>query len=169
MRIDVSSANFRAKSHFRVRTAERNPIFRCPPLRCPPLGPPEFSSLFSFCGFPFLGGAFLLCFPRISRVLQGGISLLFRGDPHFCCQKQQGLARPVSRQTCQQEIPGTPAGRPLFVPPRIPRTPGRCPEYFLNFMCLFSFLMNTQNAAHFAPAESPSQSLCRRRGDAKGE
>ena len=43
MRIDVSSANCRAKSHFQVRTAERNPIFRCPPLRCLPLGPPEAS------------------------------------------------------------------------------------------------------------------------------
>ena len=42
VRIDVSSARFRAKSHFQVRTSERNPIFRCPPLRCPPLGPPEF-------------------------------------------------------------------------------------------------------------------------------
>ena len=43
VRIDVSSANCRAKSHFRVRTAERNPIFRCPPLGPPetPLGPPE--------------------------------------------------------------------------------------------------------------------------------
>ena len=37
VRIDVSSANCRAKSNFQVRTAERNPIFRCPPLRCPPL------------------------------------------------------------------------------------------------------------------------------------
>ena len=25
-----------------MRTADRNPIFRCPPLRCPPLGPPFF-------------------------------------------------------------------------------------------------------------------------------
>ena len=41
VRIDVSSANFRAKSHFQVRTSERNPIFRCPSLRCPPLGPPD--------------------------------------------------------------------------------------------------------------------------------
>ena len=39
VRIDVSNANCRAKSHFQVRTSERNPIFRCPPLRCPPLGP----------------------------------------------------------------------------------------------------------------------------------
>ena len=37
VRIDVSSANFRAKFHFQVRTSERSPIFRCPPLRCPPL------------------------------------------------------------------------------------------------------------------------------------
>ena len=37
VRIGVSSANCRAKSHFQVRTAERNPIFRCLPLRCPPL------------------------------------------------------------------------------------------------------------------------------------
>ena len=37
-----------------------------------------------------------------------------------------------------QEIPGTPAGRPLFVPPGVPGTPGRCPEDFLNFTCLFS-------------------------------
>ena len=42
VRIDVSSANCRAKSHFQVRTSVRNPIFRCPPLKCPPLGPPEF-------------------------------------------------------------------------------------------------------------------------------
>ena len=41
VRIDVSSANCRAKSHFQVRTSERNPIFRCPPLRCPSLGPPD--------------------------------------------------------------------------------------------------------------------------------
>ena len=41
MRIDVSSANCRAKSHLQVRTSERNPLFRCPPLRCLPLGPPE--------------------------------------------------------------------------------------------------------------------------------
>ena len=37
----MSSANYRAKSHFQVRTSERNPIFRCHPLRCPPLGPPD--------------------------------------------------------------------------------------------------------------------------------
>ena len=41
MRIDVPSANCREKSHFQVRTSERNPIFRCPPSRCPRLGPPE--------------------------------------------------------------------------------------------------------------------------------
>ena len=35
VRIDVSSANCRAKSHFQVRTSVRNLIFRCPPLRCP--------------------------------------------------------------------------------------------------------------------------------------
>ena len=51
--------------------------------------------------------------------------------------------RPVSRQKCQffyskqQEIPGTPTGRPLFVSPGVPGTPGRCPEDFLKFMCLF--------------------------------
>ena len=32
---DVSSPNFRAKSHFQVRTSERNPVFRCPPLGHP--------------------------------------------------------------------------------------------------------------------------------------
>ena len=37
MRIDVSSANSSAKSHFQVRTSVRNPVFRCPPFRCPPL------------------------------------------------------------------------------------------------------------------------------------
>ena len=36
----------------------------------------------------------------------------------------------------QQEVPGTPAGRPLFVPPGVPRTPGSCPEDFLKFLCL---------------------------------
>ena len=41
VRIDVSSANFRTKSYFQVRTLERNPIFRCRPLKCPSLGPPE--------------------------------------------------------------------------------------------------------------------------------
>ena len=39
-------ANCRAKSHFQVRTSERNPIFGCPPLRCPPLGPPEYQLIF---------------------------------------------------------------------------------------------------------------------------
>ena len=49
----------------------------------------------------------------------------------------------VSRQKCQffyskqQELSGTPAGRPLFVPPGVPGTPGRCPVDFLKFMCLF--------------------------------
>ena len=41
MRIDVSSANFRANSNFQVRTSQRNPIFRCLFVRCLPLGPPE--------------------------------------------------------------------------------------------------------------------------------
>ena len=45
VRIDVSSANCRAKSHFQVRTSEQNPIFRCLPSRCPRLGPPELSLL----------------------------------------------------------------------------------------------------------------------------
>ena len=52
--------------------------------------------------------------------------------------------RPVSRQKCQflyskqQEILGTPAGRPLFVPPGVPGTPGRCPEnFFLSLGALF--------------------------------
>ena len=27
------------------------------------------------------------------------------------------------------EIAGTPAGRPLFVPPGVPGTPGRCPGH----------------------------------------
>ena len=49
VRIDVSSANCRAKSHFQVRTSVRNPIFRCPPLRCPPLGPPETWILLQPC------------------------------------------------------------------------------------------------------------------------
>ena len=38
VRVDVSSANFRAKSHFQMRTSQRNPIFRCPPLRCSEIG-----------------------------------------------------------------------------------------------------------------------------------
>ena len=37
----------------------------------------------------------------------------------------------------QQEIPWTPAGRPLFVLPRVPGAIGRCPEEFLKFMCPF--------------------------------
>ena len=55
--------------------------------------------------------------------------------------------RPVSRQKCQffyskqQEIPGTPAGRPLFVPLGVPGTPGRCPEDFSYFYVPFSFLI----------------------------
>ena len=46
----MSSANFRAKSHFQVRTSVRNFIFRCPPSRCPPLGPPEQSCPSRRCG-----------------------------------------------------------------------------------------------------------------------
>ena len=42
---------------------------------------------------------------------------------------------PVSRK--QQEILGAPAGRPPFVPPGLPRAPGRCTKEFLKFMCLF--------------------------------
>ena len=41
----------------------------------------------------------------------------------------------------QQEVPGTPAGRPLFVAPGGPGTPG-VPTVFLKFMCL---LLSRQN------------------------
>ena len=37
---------------------------------------------------------------------------------------------------------GTPAGRPLFVPPGVPGTPGRCPEDFSQIYVPFSFLTN---------------------------
>ena len=40
---------------------------------------------------------------------------------------------PCSVSSCRinsRKSPGTPAGRPLFVPPGVPGTPGRCPENF---------------------------------------
>ena len=60
--------------------------------------------------------------------------------------------RPVSRQRCPflsvfskqiTENPwDTPASRPLFVPPGVPATPGRCPgDFFLSVYVPFSFLM----------------------------
>ena len=51
----------------------------------------SFSSLFSICGFPCFFCAFLLSFPRISRVLQRGKSSLFSGDAggsSLFCQKK---------------------------------------------------------------------------------
>ena len=40
----------------------------------------------------------------------------------------------------QQEIPGRPAGRSLFVPPGFPGTPGRCPGDFSYVYVPLSFL-----------------------------
>ena len=67
VRIDVSSANCRAKSHFRLRTSERNPIFGCPPLRCPLLLREAKPGGFQTGGFPtFLGKVQI-----VSRTLSG--------------------------------------------------------------------------------------------------
>ena len=47
------------------------------------------------------------------------------------------LNPPFFRDPEERAITGTPAGRPLFVPLGVPGTPGRCPDDFLKFMCLF--------------------------------
>ena len=44
---------------------------------------------------------------------------------------------PFSVRFFLQEVPGTPAGRPLSVPPGVPGTSGRCPGDFLSLCALF--------------------------------
>ena len=72
-------------------------VFPSPEFSPPPLFPDlPILAFFVFLAFfvlrfSLLFCAFLLSFPRISGVLQGGKSSLFSGDPRFFLPKKQGL------------------------------------------------------------------------------
>ena len=77
-RRECSFQAFHAKS-MKISSAQARIIFHYPDF--------SFSSLFFVLRFSLLFCAFLLSFPRISRVLQRGKSSLFSGDPRFFAKK----------------------------------------------------------------------------------
>ena len=65
------------------------------------------------------------------------------GKNHIKCLKAPWMAGcPLGHQA------GVPAGRPLFVPPDVPETPGRCPEDFSLVDVPFPFLNNDPRKNH---------------------
>ena len=129
VRIDVSSANCRAKCHFQLRTSVRNPIFRCPPLR--------FPSPFRVSRRPKIG-------EKVNRgVSQRGVPNFFGKDldcvadpfgtvPCRCCYwtETEDKDKPENSQTNRQS------------PEKIGRVPksyfGRSPETFVDFFFKFA-------------------------------